>query len=206
LIREAVERLKARGVEVTFVELVGVPNSKVIREIKKADLIIDQMYADYAMPGLATESAWYGKPVLICGYAVDDWQNWMQPGDLPPTCFIHPDELDDALYRFATDPVKRQAVGTAMYEFVSSRWRPEQIAANYLRCFEDAPSNWWLDPKDCFYVNGCSISEARLKVRLRGYLEKFGVKALQLRDKPELAAKIVKFAGGNGSARERING
>ena len=98
LIREAVERLKARGVEVTFVELVGVPNSKVIEEIKKADLIIDQMYADYAMPGLATESAWYGKPVLICGYAVDDWQNWMQSGDLPPTCFIHPDELDDALY------------------------------------------------------------------------------------------------------------
>lgn len=48
LIREAVEKLKASGVDVTFVELVGVPNSKVIEEIKKADLVIDQMYADYA--------------------------------------------------------------------------------------------------------------------------------------------------------------
>jgi hypothetical protein len=128
----------------------------------------------------------------------------MPANDLPPTYFRHPDELDDALYRLATDAVKRQAIGSAMYEFVSSKWRPEQIAANYLRCLEGAPSNWWFDPKDCFYVNGCSISESRLKARLRGYLEKFGVEALQLRDKAELAAKIVKFAEGNASSRARV--
>ena len=197
IIRNAVKRLEQRGISVDYIELIGVSNKKVIEEVRRADLVIDQIYADYAMPGFATEAAWQGKPVLICGYAVDFWAKWMKKEDLPPTHYCHPDNFEDELFRLASDSNLRDTVGKRMYEYVSSNWRPEQIAANYLKVLDSPPKHWWLDPKDNDYINGCAISEERLKFRLSNYLNHYGVKGLQLDDKHELVKEIYRFVKSN---------
>ncbi len=193
IIRDVIKRLKSRGIDVDYIELIGVDNKTVIEEIRRADLVIDQVYADYAMPGFATEAAWQGKPVLIAGYAVDYWPAWMAKADLPPTCYCHPDSLEEELYNLATDKDLREKVGRRMYEFVSERWRPEQIAQNYLRALDDPPEYWWLDPKENEYFLGCCINEDRLRIRLKRYLDKYGEAGLRIHDKPLLEKRIFSF-------------
>ena len=204
-IRASIERLKARGVNVAYTELIGVDNSRVIEELNKADLVIDQIFADYAMPGFATEAAWQGKPVLISGYAVSYWPRWMEKADLPPTYYCHPDEFDDALYRLATDSGLRLSVGKKMHDFVRQNWSPKQIATNYLRALDTPPEKWWIYPQFNDYLLGCSISEQQLKKRLRTYLNKYGASGLRLGCNIFLVEKIYRFAelshldGGNNS-------
>lgn len=192
-IRAAIQRLKEKGVDVEYIELTGVANDKVIEEIRRADLVIDQMYSDYSMPGFATEAAWCAKPVLTAGYAVDHWAGWMHEEDIPPTCFCLPHQFDIKLYELATDADKRASVGSDMYHFVSTRWRPEQVAQNYLTCLQDPPAEWWLDPKDNEYVGGCGISQNKLRERLTELLDTYGEKVLGIADKPLTLDRIRQF-------------
>lgn len=193
LIREAIETLKSQGVEVDYIELIGVDNKIVIEEIKRADLVIDQVYADYAMPGFATEAAWQAKPVLIAGYAVDYWSKWMPKDDLPPTHFCHPNDLQRELLRIATDSELRGKIGQDMFRFVSDRWRPEQIAANYLLAVDSPPEKWWLYPHENQYFLGCCIKEEQLRYRLKNYIVKYGADGLRLNDKASVQESIVNF-------------
>lgn len=197
VIREAVERLKQKGIAIDYIELINVPNKKVIEEIRRADLVIDQMYADYAMPGFATEAAWQEKPVLIAGYAAQHWRDWMAAEDLPPTHYCHPDDFEEELYRLATDPDLRSKVAREMYEFVSTRWSPKEIAQNYLQTLDNPPPEWWLDPNDNRYLHGCCISEEALKTDLAKYVRAYGEKGLFLRDKPALSQLVYEFAKGD---------
>ena len=52
----------------------GQPNSVVLEQLARCDFIIDQLYADFPMPGFATEAAWFGKPAVTAGYALDLWK------------------------------------------------------------------------------------------------------------------------------------
>ncbi|WP_461536853.1 hypothetical protein [Spongorhabdus nitratireducens] len=194
IIRKSVEKLIKKGLKIDYIELSGVPNIKVIEEISRADLIVDQVYADYAMPGLATEAAWLSKPVLVCGYASTEWKKWMNPVELPPTYYCHPDELDTALFQLVTNKDLRSQVAREMHEFVSKYWKPEQIAKNYLRALFTPPDNWWLSPGEATYLHGCCISESNLRQGLSDYISKYGAKGLQLADKQGFSDRIRNFA------------
>ena len=67
LIRAMIQRLRDEGRPIDYVEVVNQPNAVVMDEMKRCDIVVDQMFADYGMPGLATEAACLGKPRLIAG-------------------------------------------------------------------------------------------------------------------------------------------
>src|SRR5262249_21215420 len=68
-IRRAVENLRARcPYPLEYVELQGRPNREVLEELARCDLVVDQVYNDTAMAGLATEAAAFGKPAVVGGY------------------------------------------------------------------------------------------------------------------------------------------
>lgn len=194
-IRQAVELLRQEGLPLEFVEVTGQPNSVVQAQLAQCDLVIDQLYADYAMPGLATEAAWMGKPVIICGYAVELWEKILPPELRPPTCYVHPDKLSDAIRQLATDAQYRKDLGRRAQQFVQERWHPAKIAQRYLDLAQgNVRAEWLCDPATIDYIHGCCVSESDLREMIRQVLEIGGPGALQLDDKPALRDKLIELA------------
>lgn len=194
-IRETIARLKAEGLPLQLIEVVGQPNHIVCQELARCDVVIDQLYADYGMPGFATEAAWYGKPVIIAGYPHQQWEEWLPPESVPPTCYIHPDTLEEALRQLALDPGYRQAQGSVLRHFVESRWSPELVAQRYLQLVSgDFPPSWWVDPDTLLYWQGCCLEETAVRGLIGRMIQEGGIEALQIGDKPDLEALMKKAA------------
>lgn len=194
-IREAIARVRAKGIAVDLVEIAGRPNSEVLRALSEADFVIDQLYADYAMPGFATEAAWYGKAVIICGYAKDLWDSLLPPEWIPPTHYCRPEELDAAIERFATDAAARHALGLRAREFVETKWAPRAVAERYLRLAKgDVPADWMWDPSRTTYWQGACLPDEKVRSVLRAVIAAGGRAALQLGDKPAVEKVFVDAA------------
>src|SRR5438552_6275075 len=103
-VRSAVASLRGDGVVIDYVELSGISHEAVLNELQRADVVVDQLFSDQPMPGLATEASSLGKAVVIGGY---DWQELRRESSTypwPPTIQIHPDELLSTLRSLSTDP------------------------------------------------------------------------------------------------------
>jgi len=103
LISETIERLRSKGLAIDFVMITNQPNEKVLEALANCDFVVDQLYADYGMPGFAVEAAWFGKPTVIAGYAGDIWQELLTADETPPTCYCKPAELESAIEKMIID-------------------------------------------------------------------------------------------------------
>jgi hypothetical protein len=187
-IRRVIEALQRRGHALHLVEVVNQPNSVVLKELAHCDIVIDQLYADYGMPGFATEAAWYGKPVLIAGYARDLWERLLPEEWTPPTLYCHPDEFEQALTMLITDHAFRAEIARQARAFVENQWHPKAVAQRYLQVIEgNFPEDWLINPACIRYWEGCCFPESRVRALLGEVLAAGGVEALQLPDKPALA-------------------
>jgi hypothetical protein len=102
-IREAIARLQAEGIRIDYVEVTGRPHREVISELAQADIVVDQAYSDQPMPGLATEAAGFGKPVVI---GSEDWEgalSGISSSDIPPTFRARSSEMVDAIRHLVAD-------------------------------------------------------------------------------------------------------
>ena len=90
----------------------------------------------------------------------------------------------------------RRTLGVAAQTFVRDKWSAELVAEKYLKLIGgDIPENWWLDPKDVIYLQGCGQSEEQTKENIRRLVKAYGVKALQLSHRPHLEQAFLEFAG-----------
>ena len=190
-----IDNLRAKGHSIELVLIKNMPNVEVLRELEKCDFIVDQLYSDTPMAGFAAEAAHFGKPDMFGGYFSEQIRDYYEEKDIPPSLFIHPTRIEEAIERLIIDVDYRLDLGRRAYEFVRSRWMPEQVAARYLRLIEgDIPKEWWCDPKDIRYLNGGGLPEWRAKEMVRGLVEHYGADALQLHDKPRLKKAFLEFA------------
>jgi hypothetical protein len=194
-IREAIDALKAEGLAPELVELQGVPNDVVLRELADCDFVIDQVYSDAPMVGFATEAAVAGKPSIVGGYA---WpENHRAFGDLPmpPVEECAPDDLAGAIRRLASNEGRRRSLGAAARTFVLDRWSRAAVARRFLTLIEgERPAEWMFDPRGLRYVEGCGLTRDRARANVRAVIAAGGPAALCLSDKPELEALFVAFA------------
>jgi glycosyltransferase involved in cell wall biosynthesis len=197
-IRRAIDNLRARGHEIEFVELVDVPNRTVVAELARCDFVVDELYSDTRMAGLATEAASLGKPSVVGGYAYDEVleiEGVYVPADFPPVEFCHPDQLEQAIERLISDVPYRLELGRRAREFVSSNWTPVSVARRYLALIEDrVPEGWAFDPRRIRYYAGTGMPESVARTGVRRLIEAYGTGALCLLDKPEMEAAFVAFA------------
>ena len=68
-IEKAIYSLIKKGHEIEFIKVHNQPNSIVIDELKKCDFVIDQVFSDTPLAGLASEAACLGKPSVV-------WRLW----------------------------------------------------------------------------------------------------------------------------------
>ena len=195
-IRRIVARLRERGLPVTLREIQGVPNHVLLEEIRQCDVVFDQLYADYASPGLATEAAWLGKPVLIGGYGVDVWLELMPADRLPATWYVRPEDAEDALAELVLNADRRRELGLRARTFVERHWRPSQVATRFLQLAAgEIDERWYVDPAHHAAVYACFLPEESARAMVLEVLRAGGREALQLANNSEVERKVVEFAG-----------
>ena len=194
-IQAIVEGLRRRGFEIEFVLLKGLANEEVLAALRTCDLVVDQLYSDTPMAGLATESALLGKPALVGGYFARDMPQALGGVPVPPTRFVAPERFEQALEELVSSASTRALLGSAALTFVESEWSCQQVASRMLCILRgEVPANWWFDPANVRYLAGCGLSEDAARERVRQLIDHCGVAALQLADKPALEQAFVTWA------------
>jgi len=196
IILSAIDKLKGKGYPIELVKIEGMPNSKVLKELAQCDFVVDQLYSDTPMATFATEAAHFGKPAVVGGYFAPVMHSYIRKENIPPSLFVHPDEIEQAIEKLIVDVDYRQELGRQAQTFVRTRWAPEEVATRFLRLITGTiPGDWWFDPQDIRYVHGGGIPDAHARKIVRSLVERFGKAALQIDDKPKLEKEFLKFAG-----------
>lgn len=195
-IARAISTLCDRGYVIDFVLITGMPNSVVLAELMNADLLVDQLYSDTPMAGLATEAAAHSCPTLVCGYEASAISAEIGPEFLPPSVFVPPDTFLSELERLLSSEAQRQELGRRAWQFVRDRWAPEDVARRLLAIVAgEAPPSWWRDPSQIGYVHGGGLEQEQCQRLVRAIVAKGGREALLLSDKPVLEEHLLRFAG-----------
>jgi hypothetical protein len=193
-IREAVDALKGAGLDLELVELHGVPNSEVHRELLRCHFVVDQVYSDGPMLSFTREAALYERPAVVGSYGWDEIRRLMPAGSIAPVEACSPDGLEDAIRKLATDPAHRRRLGLEAHAFIRG-WSSRLVARRYLRLLRGRrPRSWMCAPSAVRYLHGVGLSDERARQIVAGVIDRAGVTALELNDKPELERAFVSFA------------
>ena len=194
VIRATIQELLSEGISLEYVEIIGQPNERVLEELARCDFVIDQLYSDTPMAGFAAEAARFGKPAIVCGYALDEFRKWIPPEATPPSYYCHPSDLKIAIARLAMNTEFRNDLGGRARAFFDLRCRPRDVAQRYLAAIKgECPSAWKFDPRCITYLEGCGLSEEKARQRISELVSTHGSPALQLEDKPALKSALVAF-------------
>lgn len=187
-----IDNLKSAGHQIDLKLLSGVPNSAVIEAIKQCDFVIDQLYSDTPMAAFATEAATLGKVSVVGGYFSDEIGNYLPDQMIPPTLYVHPEKVQEAVEFLVSNPDELADRSEKVNSFVTEYWSIELIAERYLRLFnDDIPDEWWVDPYEIDYVGGCGLSESVAARTVRDMIESYGPSALGVDDKPRLLQNLI---------------
>jgi len=196
VIRETVRLLSERGVPIELVELSNVSNATVLEELAGCDFVIDQIYSESPLSRLSIEAAFFGRPAIIAGHAAEEIAELFPPDMLPPVHYCHPDDLESAVRRLASDDRYRQELGDRARAFARENCSPMIVAARLIELIEHGPPpGWTYDPRRLRYVGGACLTEARARELVRDVVERGGETALEVSDKPELEALLLALAG-----------
>ena len=174
--RQMIERLKAEGRNIDYVELRNWPHREVLEELARCDFVLDELYSDMSLAGLGTEAASFGKPALVGGYGKEALRQACREVPLPMDTYCSPDQLETILERLIADRDWRLECGEKARKFVANHWQPRMLAERFLKLINgDAPRDWMYDPRDITYFHGWGVSEDRLRQRLFEFIAFAGV-------------------------------
>lgn len=196
--RRIIKELQTEGYLIEFVELIGVPNTVVLQELQNCDFVLDELYSDTPLAMLATEAAYYGKPVVVGGdYAV---QFGIDNPDLiiPPSLYVEPKDIKQAIRKMIDNVQFRIDLGLQAKNFISDRWNSVKVAENYLRLIDgDIPESWVCSPSKLAFYFGWGLSKDNWRHQVGEYVDLFGSNALQLNHNPLLRNAVLSEIDGS---------
>ena len=194
VIREVIKKIQDKGIDFDYVEVIGQPNHVVLAEIQKATFILDQLYSDIFLAGLATESAWYGKPSIVGGYGLAELKHLMKKELVPPSEICRPYNLQETVEKMILDEDYRNQLGIRAQKFVREKWVASEVASKYLRIIEgDIPEDWMFDPTKVNYMFGCAIEDKEVISNFKLQVDNFGIESLMLKHRPDIEQKVLEY-------------
>lgn len=191
LFKKAINELRQEGFLINFIELIGVPNSVVLKELQQCDFVLDQLYSDVPMAMLATEAAAFGKPVVVGGYYAEQYRI-DNPDDLPPSLYVEPENIKEAIRKLIDDQEYRLNLGRQAKKFVQEKWIVRMVAKNYLRLIDGScPENWMCSPITLPYFWGWGLSKKNWQRQVSNYVSSMGEDALFLNHNPKLKKMVI---------------
>jgi glycosyltransferase involved in cell wall biosynthesis len=192
VIRQVMATLQDKGLRFEYREITGRPHAEVLREIQRSSFVIDELYSDTPLAGLATEAAFFGKPAVIGSYYWEQIREVLPPEAMPPSLFCHPDALAASVERLIVDRAFRERLGGEAALFVERNWSARRVAEKYLSLIDGSfPREWLFDPRDIHYLEGCGFSQAQARAVVAAFVQMGGRRALCLGDKPKLEAMFL---------------
>ncbi len=197
-IRAAIAQLRAKGLALDYTEIINQPNRVVQDALRQCDLVVDQVFSDTPMAGLAAEAAGWGKPAVVGSYAAELFAREIPREFRPPSEVCHPDRIAEAIQTLVVDHEYRIKLGHRAREFVTTVWNHQAVAQRMIEVLTtECPEAWKCDPKKTTYLHGYGMSEARVRQQVAALLKLGGTSSLQLQDKPQLESLMVQFAAGS---------
>lgn len=189
-IRRVIAKLKNDGFAIDFIELHGVSNAKVMEELARSDIVVDQLFSDTPMAGFAREAAQLARPVIVGGYAWSQLKRHLPEEEWPPAILCDPDGLEKCLGDFIKQGPKHwAATGMRGYEFIRTRWTAQACAGRFLTAlYEPEKSRIWVDPSGCRYLWGCGMHALETLEVAQTIMRIAGETGFCIPDKPELLA------------------
>ncbi len=197
-IQATVEKLIREGLPIEFRQLTGVPHAQVLHEITLSDFVVDQLYSDSPLAGFAAEASAFGKTAVVGGYGWKLFDDFLRPGELPPTATCHPDKLEETIRSLVRDAARRHEAGAKARAFLQAQWSETEFAKRFARVVtDDIPGDWWVKPEQVRYLHGMGLDEADARKIVGALIERSGPGVLQVDHLPELRARLVDFGNGN---------
>lgn len=196
-LRAAVSRMQQDGLAVELIELIGVSNAEVLKNLAECDIVFDELYSDVAVATFAAEAAMFRKPVVVGSLYASQFGRDNPSQSVAPTTFIVPDALEETLRSLVEDPALRAVEGQRLQNFVSVEYPPHKVAGRYSQLFDRSyPQHWLTKPRDISYLGGWGLPEGAWRDQMAKYLNEVGEEGLYLDDRPDLKAKILSFIKG----------
>ncbi|MCR9132599.1 MAG: hypothetical protein NXI08_08495 [bacterium] len=195
VIRNSIDEIRKAGYQLEYVEIKGQPFATVLKEIEKSDVIIDQVYSDVFLAGLATEAASKGKPSITGGQRLDYLRRFVSNDMIPPFIETTPESLTETLKAIIEGKIDHAKVGIQANKYLAKEVRPEKVAKKIYDLILDKPDkNWFLDPYSITYVHGVGQRPEVTKENIRNLVDKFGDDALGLNHNLKLKNAFLEFA------------
>lgn len=190
-----IEQLIDEGAPLELICLQGVSNDEVLRQLQQCDFVVDQLYSDIPMAVFGSEAARFAKPCIVGGYLANDVNSYISKQDVPPSLYVLPEHLREAIEQLVVDTDLRRDLGRRAWEFVAQRWACKAVAERYLKLLKGQPQpDWWFDPANITYVGGCGTPLSHTARLLAMLIDRYGKQVLQVSDKPKLEQALVKLA------------
>jgi hypothetical protein len=124
--------------------------------------------------------------VVVGSYYEKEIKNDYNEQKLPPSAFVHPNDIEKTIEELIIDKEKRKKLGEEAFLFVQNNWSSSSVAKRYIKLINnDYPNEWIYNPNNIKYLYGCGLSEQQLLKNLKKFSKgKKGLNVFFLKDKP----------------------
>jgi hypothetical protein len=194
-VREAIRALNDDGLAIDYVEISGQPNAVVLKELLRADIVVDQLFSDTPMAGFATEAASVGRPIVVGSCDWDEIRRAIPETEAGPVFACDAEGVEEAVRTLVTDAELRRELGKRARAFVVRRSDATAVARRFLQVIVgDVPADWICRPSECRHLCGAGMPSELVRSVVRDLVGGFGRASLQVADKPELQATLIAWA------------
>lgn len=200
-IRKIINNLKEDGLDVELKELTDVPNHMVHEALAEADLVLDSMWNDCPAGTFPAEGLHWHKPVVIGSYFAESYPEYhLERGLAAPYIYCSPEQVSKKIKELVRSGSRRAELSVAAASYANSHGRLEVMAEKYLRCISgEAPPEWICNPRNISYLCGSGAPTDHIRYLVAGYIERYGIGALNLSHRPELEKAFVEFSSIKGT-------
>lgn len=198
IFRKIINELKNEGYSFEYKELHNVPNSTVKKELKTANIVLDQIYSDVPLAVFASEAASFKVPSIVGGYFnKDNCRYFCDLSNIPPSDYVEPEKIKETLKMYLDNPHYVKQKGEELYNFVNTHYNYKIVTENIIKIVEDKiPDSWFYSPYDVEYIYGFGLSLDEICSRCKKIINEYTPSALLLDDKPKLKRIIINLCDG----------